>query len=107
VVSEQELGGPSGSRVRQLPAEKRWTQIWSTRTTVCSSPGTIRSAASLPSGTSARHLAGDLVHAGGFEADQLADAQPSGAGQEQRVGGDPVRAGVSAVVSHRSRSGTR
>jgi hypothetical protein len=39
-------------------------------------------------------MAGDLMHAVEFEVDQLADAQPGGAGQEQRVGGDPVRSGL-------------
>ncbi len=39
-----------------------------------------------------RALAGDLVHAVQFQVDQFADAQPGGALQQQRIGGQPVRA---------------
>ena len=41
-----------------------------------------------------RALAGDLVHAVQFQIDELADAQPGRALQKQRVGGQPVGAGL-------------
>ncbi len=92
VVGEQELGGPPGAGVRQRPARGAVGDD-----AVDQGDGLLIERHH-PFGVqlAERHLQpgtlpGDLVHAVEFEVDQFPDAQPGGALQQQRVGGQPVR----------------
>ena len=94
MVGEQELGGPAGARVRSgLPGER--SRRSGRRARGCRRRGgpSARCRA-CPAEPSTMTRPGHLVHAVEFEVEQLADAHPGGAQQQQRVGAQPVRRGV-------------
>ena len=99
VVGEQELGGAPGARMAQRPArgavgadavDQRHGLL-------------VKRHHPLGRELAQRHLqpgalAGDLVHTVELEVDQLTHAQPGGAGQQQRVSGQPVAAALQRGV---------
>ena len=94
-MGEQELDRLAGARVRQRPAGRavRDDPVDQVEGLVVDGHhplGVQLAQRDLQPGPGA----GDLVHAVQFQVEQLADAHPGGAQQQQRVGAQPVRRGV-------------